>query len=136
MSKYAAYGIALIHNGTEVAQVTNISGPSLSLDTADVTEHDGDGWEEVVGTILRTGTLTFEIVYDPIDATHIAVIAGLTGKTLESFEVWFPDDDFTAWAFDAYVTGVSPSAPVGDALKASITLKPSGEMSLTETYSL
>ena len=61
MTKYAAYGTALTkgaYPGTEVAQVTSISGPGISLDTVDVTEHDGDGWEEVVATILRSGEVT------------------------------------------------------------------------------
>src|SRR6056297_2201318 len=37
---------------TTVAKVNNISGPSLSLDTEDTTDHDSDGgWEEIIPTI-------------------------------------------------------------------------------------
>ena len=111
-----------------IAQITNLSGPSLSLDTADVTEHDGDGWEEVVGTILRSGTVTAEIVYDPVDTSHARLLTHLVSKEPEEFTITFPNTGSSTWTFNALVTGFAPSAPVGDALKASITLKPTGKV--------
>ena len=61
MSGESAFGTAFKLGATEIAKVTNTSGPSLSLDTEDVTSHDStDGWEEVVATILRSGTITLD----------------------------------------------------------------------------
>jgi hypothetical protein len=57
MTKYAAYGTTFgVTGGTVIAQVKSVSGPGIKLDTVDVTTHDSTGgWEEVVGTILRSG---------------------------------------------------------------------------------
>jgi len=133
MTKYAAYGTALLMDGTEIGQVTSISGPGLTLDTVDVTTHDGDGWEEVVPTILRSGEVTLDLIFDPV--VHADQITGLTTKGLSAFELQFPDDAYSSWEFDAYVVGLEPSAGVEEALTASMTLKISGQPTLTGTYS-
>lgn len=119
----------------DVAYVTALKGPGLSLETADVTSHDSTGaWEELVATILRTGELTVDIVYDP-GAVSIKHVNGLLGKmvakTLEGFKIYFNDDTVeasrTIWVFNAYITGFEPDMPVDGALTASMKLKLSGE---------
>jgi len=112
-----------------IAQVANIGGPSLSMDTEDVTTHDSpEAWEEVVATILRTGDISLDIVYDPAAATHSAA-AGLIdykeNRKIGFFTLTFPNA--SAWSFPAYVTGFEPSAPHDGALTASVALKISGK---------
>lgn len=135
MSELSAFGTELRQGDgggpesfTPVAQVRDISGPGLSLDNEDVTTHDSTGgWEEVVATILRTGEMTLEIVYDPADGTHDAttgLVADMEAKTLRNFELEWPDA--TEWSFAAYVTGFEPGAPHDGSLTASVTLKLSG----------
>ena len=133
MAKYSAFGTALKKGGVTYAQVTNISGPGLSLDTQDVTSHDSAGaWEEVVGTILRSGEITLEIVYDPANATHKYAAGGLlydlVSRTAIALSLVFPGA--VTWSFNALVTGFEPSAPVDGALTASVTLKLTDELSL------
>lgn len=124
---------------TALAYVTNISGPSLALDTEDVTTHDqATAFEEAVATILRTGDVTLDIVYDPDNATQNAGAAGILNdyenKTKRNFQIRFPSAGKVQWSFAAYVTGFSPSAPVGGALTASIGLKISGVPTLDGAY--
>jgi len=122
-------------DGDDIGQITNISGPSMSLDTVDVTTHDqADAWEQVAPTILRSGTVTVDIVYDPDDTEHVAALANMVGKATAAFELQFPDSAYTEYEFDAYVTGFTPTAPVDGALTASITLKITGEPVLNSTY--
>ena len=132
MTKYSAYGTALKRGTVEIAQVTSISGPGISLDTVDVTEHDGSGWEEVVPTILRSGEVTLEIAYDPAETTHKNVSGGLlydlVQRTKSAYTLTFPS--LHSWTFNAYVTGFEPSAPVDGALTASVTLKITGAVTL------
>lgn len=133
MTKFSAFGTALLCDGTAIAQVSSISGPSLAADTVDVTTHDSsDAWEEVAITILRTGELTLELVYDP--AIHTTLLALYETKTLEDYELQFPDDAHTAFQFDAYITAFEPSAPVDGALTASMTVKITGVPTLNATY--
>jgi len=111
-----------------VAQIANISGPGLSLDTEDVTTHDSTGaWEEVVGTILRSGELSLDLVYDPNESTHDAstgLVSMLDYGFPVGFSVVFPTP--VTWSFAAIVTGFEPSAPHDGALTAAVKLKLTG----------
>ncbi len=137
MAKYSSFGTALTkgaYPGVEVAQVTNISGLNVSLDTTDVTEHDGTGWEEHVATILRSGTVTIDIVYDPNDATHKNAAGGLlydlVNRVLGTWNIVYPTTPVKYITFTGFVTGFTPSAPVDGALTASVTIKPTGIVTL------
>lgn len=135
MAKYAAYGTLLKRGAVTIAQVTSISGPGITLDTEDVTSMDSTGaWEEVVGTILRSGEVTADIVYDPAAATHKndsgGLLYDLISRTAQTYSITFPDTAASVWSFSALVTGFEPSAPVDGALTASVTLKLTGQPTL------
>ena len=135
MTKYSAFGTLFKRGATTIAQVSNISGPGLSLDTEDVTTHDSaSGWEEVVGTILRSGEVTLDLVYDPNEATHKHSSGGLlydlTSKMAQTFSIVFPSTAAVTWSFSALVTGFEPSAPADGALTATVTLKLTGAPTL------
>lgn len=121
-------------NFTTIAEVRDITGPGLGLDTADVTSHDSTGgWEEHIGTILRSGEVTFDVNYIPTDGTHDAssgLINDQESRTLRNFQLVFPDGGGTTWSFAALVTGFDPTGPVDGELTASVTLKPSGQPTL------
>jgi len=112
-----------------VAQVTNISGPGLAVDTEDVTTHDqATAFEEVVATIIRSGEVSLDIVYDPAGATHDAgtgLVYRMEDKIYSFFKLIFPDT--TEWEFSGYVTGFEPSDPVGGALTAAVKAKITGQ---------
>ncbi len=139
MAKYAAYGTQLYRGtsgaGTPYVNIMSISGPGITLDTEDVTSHDStSAWEEVVATILRSGEVSFEIAYDPATATHKnagnGLLADLIARTATTFTLVFSDTATTEWAFSAFVTAFEPSMPVDGALTASVTLKPTGVVTL------
>lgn len=129
MPGIAARGTTLTGaGGAAIVNVTSISGPGLKLDTEDVTAHDSTGgWEEVVGTILRSGEVTLEINYDPAAATHKNAALGLIHKLINrTSTVWTMGGPMGVWVFTAYVTAFEPSAPFDGKLSASVTLKPTG----------
>jgi hypothetical protein len=132
MAKYAAFGTAVSKAATEYINVSNISGPGISLDTEDVTSHDqATSWEEVVGTILRSGEMTLDLIYDPSAVTHnfaAGLIGDLVAKTSVEYVLTFPDA--VTWTFNALVTGFEPSAPVGGALTATAKFKLTGAPTL------
>jgi len=133
MGKFSAFGTALLMDGTEIAQVTSFSGPNLSADTVDVTTHDQTtAWEEVILSILRSGELTMELVFDY--AEHADLLTELVGKTYEDFELDFPDSAYTEWRFNAYVISFSTTEPVDGALTGTCTIKITGEPSLSNNY--
>jgi hypothetical protein len=141
MTDYAAFGTLLkIGDGgateafTTVASVLDISGPGLSLDTDDITNHSSTGgYEEVIPTIIRTGELSFEVNFDPADDTQdypAGLLKDLTDKTKRNFKLVFPDSAATEWLLPAYVTSFEPAAPVGGKLSASVVLKVTGQPTL------
>lgn len=119
---------------TTVAEVTDISGPGLSLDTVDVTSHDStDAWREFIATLKDAGEVTFDINYVPTNATHGAttgLLKALDMRTKKNWRLVFPDTGATTWNFSGFVTGFEPGEPVDDALTASVTIKLTGEPTL------
>lgn len=135
MAKYSAFGTLFKRSSTNVAAVKNISGPGLSLDTADVTSHDSTGaWEEVVATILRSGEVTLELEYDPNAATHKYASGGLlydlVQRASQTYSIVFPSSPTVTWTFTAFVTGFEPSASFDADLKATVKLKITGQPTL------
>ena len=127
---------------TTVAEITNISGPSLGIDTIDVTSHESvGGWREFITGIADGGEITIDINYIPDNSAHDAVtgllkdfedqIAGtLTGG--RNYQLVFPDTANTTWTFTAWITAFEPVADASgsEKLGASVTLKITGQPTL------
>ena len=135
MANYAAYGTLLKLSSTTIAGVTNISGPGLTLETIDVTNHSStSAWREFVGGLKDGGEISVDIVFDPAATTHKNASGGLlyllTTRASGSFSITFPDSGTTSWSFTAFVTNFEPTGAVADGLTASVTLKVSGAPTL------
>jgi hypothetical protein len=117
-----------------IAEVLDIKGPSLELETEDVTSHDStDGWAEHIGTILNGGEVSFEMNWLPGNATQsysAGLLKDMIGRTKRNFQLVVPAAASTTWAFAALVTGFEPDLPVKGAQRASITLLISGKPTL------
>ena len=123
-----------IEGFTVVAEVTDLGGPSLTLETIDVTSHDSvNGWREFIGGLLDGGEVSFTINYIPTNSTHDAstgLIKDMKDRTIRNFQLIFPDAGTTTWTIAALITGFEPSEPIDSQLVADVTLKLSGEPSL------
>jgi predicted secreted protein len=117
--------------GTAVANVTSIRGPGLRVDTADVSAHDSpSAFEEAVAGIIRSGEVTLDINFEPDDVTHDETSGGLASdlkaRTSQSWAIEYPTSPATFITFTAFVTGLEPAAPFDDKISATVTLKPTG----------
>lgn len=142
MPNYAAFGTLLkIGNGggpetfTTIAGVTNISGPGIALDPVEVTNHSSTGgWREFVGGLKDGGEITLDLNFDPAAATHdvdTGLLDDLDDRTVRNFQLVFPDTGASTWSFSALVTNFEPAAPIDGALTASVSLKLTGQPTLT-----
>lgn len=117
---------------TTIAEVRDIQGPSLTLNTEDATNHSSaGGWEEKIATTLAGGQVKFECNFIPGHATHsqaAGFIKDLKNKTLRNFQLVFPSA--TTWTLAAYVASVEPKAPVKGILRADVTLEITGQPTL------
>lgn len=141
MSENTAFGTILAYGNSEtpseeytkVAQVKDISGPSMSRETIDVTNHDSpSGFAEFLASIADGGEITFTLEYDPDDASHDQTtgLLKLMGETVtRNWRLIFPVEAVTGYhgfQFAALVTGFATNAPVKGSLTADIKLKVAG----------
>ena len=141
MAEYAAFGTILAFGNnetpseeyTKLAQVKDISGPSITRDTIDVTNHGSpSGYSEFLASLKDGGEVTFDIEYDPADPTHddtTGVMALIDENTPRNWRLIFPVAAVSGYhglQFKALVTGFQPAAPVKGSLTSSITLKVAG----------
>jgi len=127
-------GVSPTESFTTIADVYDIRGPNLAMRTTETTNHSSaNGWAEHIGTILEGGDITFDIGYAPTGATHDAttgILNDMENRTVRNFQLVFPDGSTTTWSFSALVVGFVPNAPVAGELRASITLRISGQPTL------
>ena len=129
----SSFGTLLKRGAVTIAEVRDVTGPSLQQSTAEVTNHSSPGrYREFLATVIDGGEVTFEIGYVPSEATHGVAAGGLLDDmengNISAYSVTFPDT--TAWSFSAIVTGFEPSAPVDGALTANVTFKVAGQPTL------
>ena len=117
MGKFAAKGTLLqLSDGggpptfTTLANVRNISGPSLAQDPVEVSCHESASfYREFVSGFKDAGEVSAELLFDPADATQSEATDGLLdiyglGDTREYRIVW-PNTAGSEWDFSAIITG-------------------------------
>ena len=119
-----------------IAEVRDMDGPALKMETVDVTSHSSaSGWAEHIGTTLEAGELSLEIGYVPSASSHSSasgLIRFLTGKTARPFQIGFPDG--TAWEFSGLVTAFKPKAAVKGDLVADVSIQVTGAPTLSASW--
>lgn len=115
---------------TTIAEVNDITGPTIDLGTEEVTSHDSSGWREFIPTLKSGGDVTFDINYysattqDQLKTDH-------GNRTKRNFQLVLTTSPAETVAFAAYITGFEVSAPVEGALRASVTLSITGAVTWT-----
>lgn len=138
MAGLDAFGTALARSDmassptfAEVANVTNISGPSISRSTIDVTAHDSsEAWMEFLGSLKDGGEVSMDINWDPEEATHASLVDDLDDTEPRDYKIIFPND-LAEWAFSGIMTGFEPDYPTDDKVSASVSFKVTGKPTLT-----
>jgi len=144
MTAYSSFGTLLqmgsIDGGggsfTTIAQVLDLSGPEFSVDTEETTNQSSPGgYEEFIPTIKRSGNMTFDVLYDPAQATHedasTGIVYVMVNRKLRGYRLLMPVSPAKQWNFLGYVVGFSQANPVAGTQKASVTIKISGQPTLS-----
>lgn len=119
---------------TTIAEVTNISGPGLSMDTIDITYHGATGaWRQFIAGLKDAGEVTFSINFMPASTTH-SYTAGLlndyNNRTQRNFRLQFTDAGPTQWILPCLITNFEPGEPIDNQVTADVTLKVVGAPTL------
>lgn len=146
MDEHVAFGTVLAFGDggnvevfTKIGQVKDISGPNMSRDTIDVTNHDSpNGYKEFLASLRDGGEVTFTVEYDPGDPNHdqstgLLYLFGLNVRT--NFQLIFPvtaSVGFWGYTFTGLVTAFGAKAPVDGSLTADMTIKVAGAVALAD----
>ncbi len=134
MAGYAGLGTILRLGAPinqDVAELTSISGPSVSADTIDVSSHDSladeDAYRTYVGGLLDGGEISCEGNLTTAAAGNY-IMTALEGRVAIPITVTFPAAAGVAtWTFDGLVTAFETSAPHDGKLGFSASIKVSGQ---------
>jgi len=149
MTRHPSHGLNLYadwNGGTsygQIGQIKDWTGPGLSRDSNDVSDHDiADFMRVFVAGLTDPGECSFDVNLDPHDSEHLGT--GGTGmfgsmqadpSVLNAFKVELPGivGGTLTMTFDGFVNAWEPSAPVGGSLSGSVGIKVSGAPSMAVT---
>ena len=114
------YGTAGTKASNEMSNVTDVT---LSLETgeADITTRAADGWRITAAT-LKEASVEFEMIWDTGDAGFNAIQQAFFSNS--AISLFVSDGDGNGLDADFVVTSLSRNEPLEEAIKASITCKP------------
>jgi len=133
----AAYGTTLQWNAQPLAELTSISGPSISIDTIDVTHYgSASGFKEFIAGFGDGGEVTLEGNFLPGDTDgQYAFKVDAFAKAVREVIITFPAAAATTWTFNGLVTSLDFDEAKEEQLKFSATIKISGVPALAITAS-
>lgn len=119
-----------------IANVSDISGPSRSRESIEVTAHDSPNkYREHIKGLKDGGEVEITLNFDPSDATHTALDGDFEEDDLRTYQiVLLPGSaDEHTWEFAAMVTDLGEEYPIDNKMERSVTFKISGKPVLTAT---
>lgn len=115
---------------TAIAEINDISGPNLSRDTLETTSLDTTGgYRTFIGGFRDGGEVQLEMNFtlDGYDDLKL----DFEDDDLRDYQIVLPDTGETTFGFSALVTSLGMKLSTTDKIMASVTLKISGEVTLT-----
>lgn len=120
-----AYESATPGTFTTVGAVTEITEPSISVDSIDATEYGHtNAFRRFIPGLIDAGEPTFTVHYDP-EATQYGDLYTLaSGRTVKNWKITHVGG--ATRTFSAFITGLTPATPMDDKMTCAFTLKVSG----------
>lgn len=114
---------------TTIAEVKDITGPDISVDVVDVTNQDSpDNFEEIMPTLKKGGTTSFDVNFLPTNATQdstTGLLSFLYTRAVHNWQIILPGTGLSV-QFTGYVVKWGPKFPIANVATASIDIRVSG----------
>jgi len=109
---------------TFFAELLDVTPPNASLEAID-TSHMGTTVAKTFtpADLIDWGELNCQVAFDPSEDPDMGVIA--------TFTITFSDSAASTWVFSGFLTGYEPGVPLEDRATADITIKVSGDVTVT-----
>lgn len=117
---------------TDIAEVIDVSPPSMTKDQVEATHTDSpDGFREYIPGLKDGGEFSLTMNFLPNNATQNNTSGGLLNDFINetssrNWRIQFPGSPFTYWTFKATVIGYEPATPIDDRMTAVVTFKVAG----------
>lgn len=133
----AAMATLLKIGANSVAELTSISGLSLTADTIDTTALDSTGgYRTFIRGMKDAGEVTISGFFNPADTNgQYALYDAFEDGEVLNLSVVFPSTMGAEWTFTGIVTAFSTGSDVDDAVTFDATIKVSGQPNLGVTAS-
>lgn len=104
-----------------LGRLGNIDFNGVAIDMVDVSNQESIA-HRVLGTLLKSGDLTFMLFWEPTSVQDKALFALLFSAPppLRSWQLVWPDGSM--WLFNAYFSSATPKADIGKELNATCKL--------------
>jgi predicted secreted protein len=120
----SAFATTLTVGGVAVAKLTSVTGPSLSRETIDTSNHDSADYISYVSGLSDPGEVSIEGMFDS-SAGQDDLIEHFELQTTPSFVITY--GTLATFTFTGFLTAFSANAPYDGALTFSATIKVTGE---------
>jgi predicted secreted protein len=124
----ASYGTTLKWDAVLIAEITDISGPGIKVDTIDVTSYSSpSAFKEFIAGFGDGGEVSIEANFISGDTLgQIAFITDAFAKSVKEVIITYPAAAAVSWTFNALVTSIEFKEPLEEQLGFTATLKISG----------
>lgn len=110
-----------------IAEVTNISGPSMSRESIPVTSLDSeDGYEEIIGGLRKGGAITFTMNFRR--ETYDLLKLDFESDDKQHYKIVVPDTVETSFEFIGLVMELPPKFEVGSPISVDVNIAVSGKV--------
>jgi len=130
---------------TTLAEVLSITGPDEELETHDVTNMSSPTatgytgiYREFIGTLLKGGTVSFDLNYLPNDTTQNALHTDMLDVVRRDFQIVLPNDplssplgSFGTLSFTGFVTKMGKEFPIDKQMTIKVTIQITGPVNYT-----
>lgn len=114
----------------QLAEVNSITGPNKTRATIDVTSLDSaGGYREFIASFRDPGevTLNMNFTLDSYDDMN----ADFESDSTNDYQIILPDTGNTTFDFAGYVTSLGMAVPLDDKVSADVTIKLTGQVTIT-----
>lgn len=115
---------------TAIGEILSMGQSGMTAELIDVTNLSSSGsYREYVTGFLDAGEIALECNF--VLADYNTFKADFEARATDNYQIVFPDSGATTLDFAAYITNCSITANTGEQVKVAVTLKISGEITLT-----